>query len=143
MANTNNAGALREALADERDWLIRQNSQRLDALATSEFVCSAHTYQRIGRELIEDNRYHISKIDAALAKPPRNCDVGTAEEQKDRFHNFCLSHSVYIDEFHEEKCNPECPIAKLFEQTPHYCDNCQLVWAQMPYEADEAKGGEA
>ncbi len=55
------------------------------------------------------------KLDSALALPLRNCDVGTAEEQIDRFGDFCHSHRVYIDEFHGEDCDPDCPIAKLFK----------------------------
>ena len=31
----------------------------------------------------------VNEIIAALSAPPRNCDVGTAEEQADRFNKFC------------------------------------------------------
>ena len=58
--------------------------------------------------------------DNALALPRRNCDVGTAEEQNERFNNFCGSHM---------RC----------DSCPHWETNgdCGIKWAQMPYE--EAK----
>lgn len=34
----------------------------------------------------------IKKCFAALAAPPRNCDVGTAEDQAERFYAFCGDH---------------------------------------------------
>ncbi len=54
---------------------------------------------------------------AALSAPPRNCDVGTAEEQASRFIALCDS----------LKC-PSCPCR--FGKTT----DCALNWAQMPYE---------
>ena len=64
-------------------------------------------------------------IDATLDVPPRNCDVGTAEEQAERFDCFC----------HIEKgdCG-SCPLW-VSGTIGH---NCELRWAQMPYE----EGGE-
>ena len=61
---------------------------------------------------------HIVNIcDAALSAPPRNCDVGTAEEQGER----CLAE---------------------FDQWRRKGDGKKLItaimtWAQMPYEARE------
>lgn len=56
-------------------------------------------------------------ISAILAAPARNCDVGTVEEQSERYHALC-------DSF---KC-PSCPWK--FGKTT----DCALNWAQMPYE---------
>lgn len=58
------------------------------------------------------------KVKAALAEPPRNCDVGTAEEQAKRHVGWCdrLNH-----------CS-----------RTHSCRECFAKWAQMPYE----EGGE-
>ena len=58
----------------------------------------------------------------ALAAPPRNCDVGTAEEQAERYMNFCHNYP---------KCTG-CPCVgrMLYHQ-------CEFAWAQMPYEAKE------
>lgn len=65
--------------------------------------------------------------EAALSAPPRNCDVGTAEEQEKRMNEFCNLHkhggSVYA-----------CENCELFT-----VDRCELAWSQMPYEAGGAK----
>lgn len=55
----------------------------------------------------------------ALSAPPRNCDVGTEEEQNKRFLEFCTS----MD------CKRYCPLFKA--------DSCELAWAQMPYDEVE------
>lgn len=54
----------------------------------------------------------------ALAAPPRNCDVGTAEEQIKRHRKWCK----------RDKCLPGIP-----------CSVCFAKWAQMPYEEGGAK----
>lgn len=81
----------------------------------------------------EANSYLMSACNVAmdaLSSPPRNCDVGTAEEQSDRFTKFCR--------LHEKGCglgwgskgigNPKvtCPA--------YHNTECGLEWAQMPYE---------
>ena len=65
----------------------------------------------------------IRKIDAALAEPVLNCEVGTAEEQEVRFSAFCLAHRMQS----ERGCTV-CPC-----YTPKKCP-CEFAWAQMPYE---------
>lgn len=57
---------------------------------------------------------------AALAAPARNCDVGTAEEQKERFKAFCEERDCY-----------KCPF--------YGNSDCPLEWAQMPFAT--AEGG--
>ena len=52
---------------------------------------------------------------AALSAPPRNCDVGTAEEQNNRFKRFCDSKSIGY-----------C--------WGRGCRKCMAQWGQMPYE---------
>lgn len=70
------------------------------------------------------------KARAALAEPARNCDVGTAREQDERFHRFCKCH-------HTGSCagchNPVGDYA-----VANGIRECALVWAQLPYE----EGGE-
>lgn len=68
-----------------------------------------------------DNPIILEIIDAALAAPPRNCEVGTAEEQAERF-KFAKCDKL-------PKCRPwgEC------------CLTCFAKWAQMPYEEGGAK----
>ena len=56
-----------------------------------------------------------TKAQAALSAPPRNCDVGTAEEQDRRMTDFCNS-------YHCE----DCPV--------YNSESCALAWSQMPYE---------
>lgn len=63
----------------------------------------------------------IDFMKAALFKPPRNCDVGTSEEQSERYDEFCDIHD----------CKSDCPLFKA--------DSCELAWAQMPYEERGAK----
>ena len=53
---------------------------------------------------------------SALSAPPRQCDVGTAEEQQERFNRFC------------HRCEDGCPLAE--------CETiveCAINWAQTPY----------
>lgn len=62
----------------------------------------------------------IREIDSVLDKPPRNCDVGTPDEQYQRWVRFC-------------------------EQRLHSCHNCEcnspvgctFKFGDMPYEAEE------
>lgn len=65
-------------------------------------------------------------VEHALAKPPRNCDVGTAGEQEVRFRNYCWNHSS-----RDKNMECQCPIDAEGKA------GCKLTWAQMPYE----KGG--
>jgi hypothetical protein len=60
----------------------------------------------------------ISIVQHALAEPLRNCDVGTAEEQAERFDAYCDSHT---------NC-AHCPLAG---------QQCALAWSQMPYEEEK------
>lgn len=62
----------------------------------------------------------------ALAAPPRNCDVGTVEEQAERMRLYCNSHGE--DESGCFRCE-KCPFLTD--------ERCELAWAQMPYEAEE------
>ena len=71
--------------------------------------------------------YNIAK--AALAAPPRNCAVGTAEEQFERWKTFCLKY--------DNDCTA-CPCDGYTHPTAY----CFAKWSQMPYEAKE-KGGAA
>lgn len=58
---------------------------------------------------------------AALAAPARNCDVGTKEEQKERFKAFCEERDCY-----------KCPFYRN--------SDCPLEWALAPFA--KAEGGE-
>lgn len=70
-----------------------------------------------------------SLSETALAEPPRNCDVGMAEEQACRFYEFCMKHQSGI----ENMCSPGCPCIDQCDK-----NHCAFKWAQMTYE----EGGE-
>ena len=67
------------------------------------------------------------KLSAALALPRRQCDVGTAGEQSERFMDFCRPGNR----------PPNCEHCKVYPKRMNKFW-CQLEWAQMP--CDE-KGG--
>ena len=71
-------------------------------------------------------------LKAALAEPPRQCDVGTEQEQQDRFREFCR---------HYER-EGECGIGRSEAACPAFQGgrnpDCSLWWAQMPYDESEA-----
>ena len=75
-----------------------------------------------------DLRYTIQKANFAISAPPRQCDVGTAEEHAQRFYNFCESNSSGINGM----CKPTCPCIDCFDKC-----KCFAKWAQMPYEDEE------
>lgn len=74
----------------------------------------------------------LDKARAALSAPARNCDVGTAEEQQERFREFCRRHEA-AGECGIGRTQAKCPCW----QGPKNPD-CSFWWAQMTYE----EGGE-
>ena len=73
---------------------------------------------------------------SALSAPPRNCDVGTAEEQERRWHANC---GIGI---------PNCKHCNVYEQARKsgLVDDknmirfdCRFIWAQMPYKEGGSK----
>ena len=85
-------------------------------------------YCRIA-ELLNGVKAAQDMAKAALSAPPRNCDVGTAEEQSDRFDKFCYSHS---------KCH-KCPVKSIWNsqhRQKQLCEiiRCEIIWSQMQYE---------
>lgn len=62
-------------------------------------------------------RYEAAHLIAkeALSAPSRNCDVGTEQEQFERFDRWCNSREL-------KKCCGVC------------CRKCLIAWSQMPYE---------
>ena len=61
-------------------------------------------------------------VEAALAAPPRNCDVGTPLEQADRHLAMCMNHGG-------------CSTCPRNRKEWSYKD-CILEWEQMPYEEE-------
>jgi hypothetical protein len=62
----------------------------------------------------------VNAITEAISEPLRNCDVGTVEEQEERFDVFCS----------RGKCD-NCPLEK-----EGVWSNCVIRWSQMPYESE-------
>ena len=81
-------------------------------------------YMRLHREDAEAGGYYekiLEVVNAALSAPPRNCDVGTPEEQSARFDAHCRKHMGCLT----------CPLREKDGGVPKHCE---LAWAQMPYE---------
>lgn len=97
--------------------------------AAKEISRITHIYRIV--ETAADMGSDLAKIrkivDAALSAPALNCEVGTVEEQSERFHAYCEAH---------KDNDAECLYCPLFGQTGGHCE---LAWAQMPYE--EKEGG--
>lgn len=64
---------------------------------------------------------------AALAEPLRNCEVGTAEEQAERFNDYCHKQG---NRCCVGRCKESCPVFRGYKV------DCAIVWAQMPYESE-------
>ena len=77
-------------------------------------------------EEIERLKRH-ARVGNALSAPPRNCDVGTAEEQAVRFDAFVR------DRRGDLNCTGKCP---AHNGVDFGVVDCVLQWAQMPYAAE-------
>lgn len=101
----NNAAAMRKALERQVHFLQRLHAQEGENGVVSKV--------RLEEE--------IKAVTAALSAPPRNCDVGTAKKQNDRYVLFCKSH---------KKNHGNCFGCTAFQ----FIGRCEFAWAQMPYE---------
>lgn len=73
----------------------------------------------------------IANAGLVLATPPRNCDVGTAEEQHKRYVDFCC----------RQDCCGRCPLENAID-APFGSDSkaiCTLAWVWMPYEEGDVE----
>lgn len=105
---TGNSAAMREALGDVYNTLEQLHP----------YVLNINDISR--RRAFRSMLCHAKNvIDITLSAPPRNCDVGTAEEQFERFDRWCNSKVI-------ENCCGVC------------CRKCLIAWSQRPYE----EGGE-
>lgn len=62
----------------------------------------------------------------ALSAKPRNCDVGTAVKQTERWKTFCSAH--YRADMEDWQCGC-CPCGDEKSSA-----NCEFEWGQMPYD---------
>lgn len=115
--------ALRENRTCKESLQVGNAGEMREALEAVVKVGYPHNFQREAphiRGYCYEITTAIEKCFAALAEPPRNCDVGSLEEQSKRFGEFCAP----------QKCR-ECRL---------YVDgafgDCGVRWSQMPYESE-------
>lgn len=76
----------------------------------------------------ENAKFYLHNYDEYIASKKsqsvRNCDVGTAEEQAERFFDFCMGHTVMAG-----MCDTNCPCAGSKDGC-----HCVCKWEQLPYE---------
>ena len=105
----------------------------------SSAVGNADTVRGIAQEMLNTSMQSITAerinewatrlaaaCEAALSSSPRNCDVGTAEEQAKRFKTFCYIYPL--------NCSG-CP----FKNIANTHNECAIFWLQMPYKEGGAK----
>ena len=80
----------------------------------------------------DDVNSAFNEVTAALSAQPRNCDVGTSEEQAERFYAFCGYHRFQSGI--KGMCSSLCPCIRCRDMC-----HCLTKWAQMPYEEGGAK----
>ena len=66
----------------------------------------------------------------ALIAPPRNCDMGTANEHVRRFRLFCQAHQSPMSGM----CDPICPLCGNPDKS-----HCITEWMLLPYSEGGAK----
>lgn len=130
----------RELIAD-----MRREAERLEAAAKRECGNAAAMREALEKcvdlilrfgnaELVETPLEVIIDIEtilkAALSAPPKNCDVGSAEEQVMRFDAFVR------DRRGDLNCTGKCP---AHNGVDFGVVRCVLQWAQMPYEEGGAE----
>jgi hypothetical protein len=99
-------------------------SKLREALSEASIALSWATH---GHLTEDDAKECLEVVDAALAEPVLNCEVGTMAEQSKRHEEYCKAHTT----------NGRCVKCPLW-QMRLLGINCAVAWSQMPYE----KGGE-
>ena len=117
-----NAAKMREALKYLRD----TSREFCHLILNSKYneVFDKYKYPEVAK--IRDA---IANANAALSASPRNCDVGTPQEQIKRWEEFCQEH--------HERWKPGKSLTAIQRcNCPCYEGNgCNyFIWAQMPYE---------
>jgi len=123
------ADRIEDALAsNETQSAIRSgNVAKLrEALEKALIFVQAATFDVISNGVIYEQAKVIADVQAALAAPPRNCDVGTAKEQDARFARFCNARKHCLG----------CPVKETWPPRPK---SCGVLWGQLPYAAEGGK----
>ena len=110
-----NAAAMRDALKYVIQFDASEDAAMDDGLTDAERIMEYADH-------IEESQ---KKAISALAKPPRNCDVGSADEQLRRWRKFCEKFHYCVD----------CPADKK----DGISADCFANWSQMSYEEGESK----
>ena len=100
-----------------------------DALLKADVLVSIATFDEDVN--IEEVAKIRSEIKSALDEPLKNCEVGTPEEQTERFKDLCRKYRRGPGP--RANCKG-CPIQ---HESPHV--GCTFAWAQMPYENGATK----
>lgn len=125
----------RERLARQIKNTHKREAQRLVADASKGFGYGAkmrealesamwfveYMKDKVVNGYLSDNIEVVHRCQAALAAPPRNCDVGTVDEQYKRFKHWCNK-------------------SKDFSCHVSMCAYCFAKWAQMPHQEGEENG---
>ena len=119
-----NAAKMREALVKAKKAICHHAKYVCQSLSweNSDIQSNCGDILCAHRDLCEAK----TAINAALASPPRNCDVGTDEEQSRRYEELCDRHT----------CGSRCSASGC----PMYEHDCSpFAWGQMPYEEGGSK----
>ena len=111
-----NAAAMREALEVAKKAICHHAKHICQSLSweNSNIQSNCADILCAHRDLCEAK----TAINAAISAPPRNCDVGTAQEQAIRFDKFC------------QVCE-KCPLNE--KRLNIRLVQCEFLWAQMTY----------
>ena len=99
----------------EKSSVVGDAAAMRKALMEASIALSSATHHHMTED---DAKECLAVIESALSKPPRNCDVGTADAQVNRYNKFCM----------QRACS-ECPFYVASDLLA-----CGVRWAQMPYE---------
>jgi hypothetical protein len=127
------AAKLRGALTKVKEWMehrIASNCDKYTSLDEARNAFMAINEMPEGNRDADMRRWlcdfyswlFATATEAEIGRPRRNCDVGTAKEQENRFYRFCLG-------------RPSCKHCPLRDANV----KCDFAWAQMPYV--EKEGG--
>lgn len=129
----------------ENKMMVMRRALRDVSRVAEEMTRGTITGESVDRETVDAWAMRLCEIVSRdLAIPLRQCDVGSPEEQVERFKEYCQSNMQYYRDMfgtHDGAegwdCREDCLIGKMIDKNDSLCDHCQLVWAHTPYEAQE------
>ena len=113
----------------EESSVVGNSAAMRDALMEASIALSSAIHHHMTDD---DAKECLAVIESAISAPPRNCDVGTAEEQEKRFYAFC-GYNRFQSGI-KGMCSSLCPCIRCRDMC-----NCLTKWSQMPYEKGGAK----